>query len=193
MTEMQPKVPLIELMFETASDGTKHTRKRVLCLSHPNPSKLMYDRYTLDSYGQETVRGLSKFSRKLSKSPIYINFPVSTESGGGYAYDLGFLEDSFTATIITTNYSEYLYVYELCKRNIGEVSAVLRIGHIRNVYLDEPYYEDRTSTSVNYAGYTDAQDFKKYNVIVRSSDAEFDVGSFNIRYTLTLTVVYDGT
>jgi len=104
-----------------------------------------------------------KWSRNINKNAIYVQLPVEKPDEGGYGYDLGFLQDDITVTMRFYDIDKYRDLISLIKSNVGEVTAVLRIGMPPKV--DE------------------------FNVLVRSCTVEGDSGGTNIQMSVVMTVV----
>jgi len=127
----------------------------------PVASTIDFNTFTSD---EGEPRSGARWTRMLNKNIVYTKLPTDEETDGGFGYDLGFTEDTFTFTYKTFDYDEIDKVFGLAK-TINSTN-----GSIHGVLLF------RT---------------KVYNVIIRTVQATGLPGGNQCNVTITCTVVGD--
>ena len=190
--KLQRWVPIIDIVFENSGVSGGGINDKRLIISHPKQDVLLDTQYENGMVVSYNPRTMSKFTRKINKNPIYINFPVETEDNGGYAYDLGFTEDSISIGMNTAEWSEYEKVCRLVKVNVGEKPATVHIGRIPEAqwssFVADTSYQTSGWSEAVYTNYG----CKSYRCIVRNSDVTFEPGTQLFAYNIECTVVYNG-
>ena len=110
-------------------------------------------------YSDNSPRGNCKWSRTINKNVTYMALPTDSLEGGGFGYDLGFVEDTFTFNVQTASFVEYTTIMNLIKLNSGVTSGTLSIAGL------------------------------DYNVLVKSGSASGQSGNNLITYSITMVVV----
>lgn len=72
--------------------------------------------------------GNLRITENINKNIIYLPMPVEDEKGGGYGYDIGFTEDTFSLTGVVGHFAAYEILRALVKSNNGETSGTLLLG-----------------------------------------------------------------
>lgn len=138
-----------------------YTKSDTLPSPLPTASTIDFNSFVSDD-GEP--RGGTKWTRMLNKNIIYTKLPTEEDTDGGFGYDLGFTEDTFTFSITTFDYDEMDKIFTLAKT----INATN--GTIHGVLLFHS---------------------KTYNVIVRTVQSTGLPGGNRCNVTLTCTVVGD--
>lgn len=130
-------------------------------LSNPDPSRVVD--FTSIQATYTNPRGGFQWGRVYNTNALYIKEAATDpEQDGGFGFDLGFSEDTYTISFTTFNYDEAFRMVDIIKRySLATVSGVMKLYN------------------------------KEYNFIIRNCNQQAIRGSSQINMTITLTVVGD--
>lgn len=130
-------------------------------LSNPDPSRVIDFTSAQTTYPE--ARGNFQWGRTYNTNAIYIKEAASDpEQAGGFGFDLGFSEDTFTISFTTFSYDEAFRIVDIIKTySLNTVSGVMKLYN------------------------------REYNFIVRTCNQQALKGGSQVNMTITLTVVGD--